>query len=712
MNEVMMVRPNPELLAPHMEDCRTAGDVANLLTAICLDKPVVVLAEEGAKAISKVAAWGESAATTSKQVFGPVDASRLDGYLLARKMEFVAAFQGHWTPTGGSAVPVRAASRWAICARMLADLNTAISLKGGRGPFAGLPWVEVMPLLASPRTFQKAVGISLAAIKAKAAAMKGAAVAAWGGESRSGMDAAMAEACQVRDLVPAKDQAGILAPGEGDARLDDLEAGRLFEIMSLVVRANPAPVGALGEEFARAVGDFLAGASGRQTMRTVKAQSAWMRGLMPSRANYQPCAVCGFPAFFERDVAETGGKPERGWLSGKVLGAGWKPGTAEDGTVDVPICAPCRAEKIIAEDGLRAFGRHPIRLVNLGGRPIPAADLTHAYSETWGSSVQGEGEADLPSGGSAPFGDVGDHQVKLSGAISFATLRQKLSYAYLYLRSQGHDVALDLPGARHPIGVFGWVPPSCREGADPGALAEDLQEAFLRVRVSKLAMQGYGSHAKTPFERKKARERSLLTAPRDLMIRTLMDAVREMQTKPTLIQPILNIFTLNGGKPMRFANLNLLDEAVAWAEAAHPTLSTRREIYFNRGAATKAMSECLDQMMRTVPGERVGVAMAALTRNINRFLRADEAAKVPTIMADLQERLGRYAELSQAELSTLRNQLDPLIRAAIRNGVRYTPGQNNFCTRLKRRLNDPETVVVTVEDEPLPETGTDSAVQA
>jgi hypothetical protein len=557
-----------------------------------------------------------------------------------------------------------------------------------------MPWVEVFSLLGSPVNFDRAAKLSLAAINAKPGHLKGASVAAWSGQGRSGLDAAMAETCQVKDLVPAKDQTVILTAREGDLRIDELAPERLFEIMVGIVDMNPVPPGLLVNEFTRALGDFLVPESGVLPMRTLKAQTAWMRGLMPSTLGYQPCVVCGFPAFFEKDVAETGGKPERGWFTGSLLGAGWQPGTPSTGTVDISVCIPCRAEKIITEDGLRIYGRHPIRLFNLGQSPIAQEDVFRAYNETWGFSISAEDDGSssaIPAGGSGPFGDVGDQEAKVGGAISFATLRFKLTYAYLYLRSRGYDVALDLPGALHPQGVFGWVPEPCRPGA-----------TFLRQRVSKLAMQGYASNPRTPFERKKARVRSILTSPGSQLVLTLMEAVREMLKKPQLIRPITDIFTINGGKPMRFANLNLLDEAVAWSEAAYPILSNNRTIW-NEGGATKAMSEAMDQMMRTVSEERVGVAMAAITRNINKYLKAEEAAKVPAVMADLQVRLGKYALLSQSELSALRNQLDPLIRAAVRNGVRYTPEQNNFCRRWKRRLNDPVDVVADFE-EPIPET--------
>ncbi len=706
-------RPNPDILAPHLENASTPGKVAQKLLGIqLLNRSVVVCAEAGAPSVSNEAAWGGSQSTTSKPVFGPQEAESLEGYLELKRAEFVAAFDRFWTPEGQERVPVRAATRWAICARVLADLRMAIRQRPEiTDPFSGMPWIDIVQKLASPATFSRAVDQALAALRAKPEATRGNAYHAWSGTSRSGMDPALAGACQVNDLVPEKDRASILkSVDEGLCAVDSLESARLFEILLGIIARNPVPTGPVMAELERALADFAIPDSGVIPMARFKSQTAWMRGLMSSPVKYKPCAVCGFPAFYEQSEKEAGGKPDHGWMAGSILGGGWAPGTADNATVDVAICLPCKAEKILTEEGVRRFGRHPILLFNVGHDPIPLQLITSLYDETWG--IKGTKEEDdgfLEPGTRVAFGDVGDRMIEVKAAPSLTYLKTKLTYAFLALRKAGYDLAIDLPGAMHPIGIFGWMPEACREAAE-SELDQATLEARIRLLVSRLPFSGYGG-AKADFVQRAAKQRSIMMSPWASVVRTLIDAVREMQKEPRLIRAITEIFEINGGACMRTNNLNLLEEAVAWAEAAHPTLSTRKEIFFNRGSATKAMSEAFDNMLQVPPEERLGVAMAALSRNINRYLRSEEAMLVPAVLADLQTRIGNYIHLPQAELVSLRNQLDPMIRAAIRLGVRYTPNQNNFVTRLKRRMNDPESVVIT-QDEELVEPATAAVGQA
>lgn len=680
---IAMVRPNPGILEGVIREsgARTPAAIAGLLVSAVANKPLLDAdAPRGAGELgSGEAAWGKSHAGTAKSVFRGGDAALIPGYLVERKRQFLTAFRG------GEGVV--SATRWAICARLLADLGAGLDPKGGMGPFVGLPYVEVMGFLSSPRCFAGGVAHILPTVEGKPAWVleQSPSFRSWG-RTRTGLENVLNDTCQVRDLLPEKDR-DLLLDGEAEQLLVRVEAERLHELLCALVGRHPVPPSLEMRELERAVGDFLLPEGGMVPVSKVKSQVLWNRGLMESPASYKPCQVCGFPVFFAGKLGSVSAKPDFGWLVGGITGNGWRPGDAE-GTVPVPVCYCCQAEKILVEDGTHRFGKTPVMLFNRGERTIPGALLEEVWRDTNERSggpkdLRGCTQVDLSAGDAIRFTDVSDRLMEAKSTPSMAYLRKKLSYAYLRLSQEGYKVAFAFGTEPHPCGIFGWVPK-----VEPAEASQRITELRVHLQISHLPFRGY-SRRSEDYAALAKRERAILMGDYTSAILALADAMRSMELNPYLAKAIQNIFDINGGAPMRFANLDLMEEAAFWAEAAYPYLADKREIW-QSGGSTKAFSEAINNMQRAAPGGRVGAAMAGVTRNISEYLGGEQAKEVAPLLEEMQKRFERYAELNNAELQAFRNSLDPMIRAAVTFGAKYRPDQNNWCKLTKRRLNDPE----------------------
>jgi hypothetical protein len=687
--------PNPTLLRPlglmqtlldPLKGPLTPDRIASTISGDVTSKPIAITT---ADARLGATSWG-SAPTPRAQAFSSQEASGILAYVETHRQEFLQAFN----PPDDKSLKV--SGTYHLCARLLADAG--IGLKGRKipNPFADLPYIAILDLIKANNQAPVASAKAEAMLEQKPDFLQLGPVKAWKRGTVEGLVPMLQATCQIKDLVPAKDREAVRAlmpPQEFlgdplDKALDVVPPALLYEVLRHVLAANPVPASSIQECETLAVADFTVDAQGTMSAGSLKRAAGWMRGLLmldtPS-IRYTPCRICGFPAFYGKDASEVKGRPEEGYMVGSILGGGWQPGTSASATAEVPICKCCRSEKKQAEGGVKAYGHHPVLLVNLGSEPIPEDVYAPIYNLTRcgpGGILEVSVDA-VPAGGSSAFTDLSEGQREVTAAPDFSYFKTKLTWAYLALRKQGYEVAFALPGQKHPTGIFGWVPPAALTGG--AALEQAEHTAHLHLLLSQFPFYGYLMTKKSDIPDQLKRQKVILATPKAGHLTVFADIIRWIDNNPIgaprLLKPLNHFLEINGGNAMKCANLDILQEAKAWAEAAVPTFASSVDVWQKRGADTKAFREAMDAMLTVPPERRVGVAMAALSRNVSDYLNAEARAKVSEVLEGLQVRLESYAAISQCELVKLANQLAPMIKVSISYGVKFAPDQDNYCKR-------------------------------
>lgn len=702
-----LMRPNPSILQPYIAEAKTAREVFDVLQGICMDRPVLNRSETRDQIMTF---WSEPG-PVQKPVFSPSQAPFILNYLRSNRDDMILALKDAGVARG-------IGTRWQLCARILTDVHTAFVTQKAMDPFSNLPLVSSIPDgLRAPVSYRKAAEAFSAFLATREPQGNVArnAVANWVPGTATGLVAAVSTICQVADLVPAKDRAAFAEEVQDvdlESRLIDVEAPGLFSTLCWIVARNPVPMSPADLAMVEALEPFLA--EDEPTMSACRAMTTWTR-----TRGKASCTLCGYPIFDTSRVTQ-----ETGWQVGDVLGGGWQPGTPHNTTAEVPVCLCCRAEKIVAERGVRKFGRHPIHLFNLGSEPIPGPIVAKAYADTHHTGDNTEATKTTRSavapGESTEFGDMADGtRGDVRDVPSIQHLRHRLTYAYFSLLNQGYRVAFEVPHTVLPRGIFGYVPPEAGEEASPEKIEAATRAAWFRRRVADLANVGLtpGSDAKTAAARNLALERVILSSAPNVLLGRFLSAVCKAHSlhnpaspypKPlyTHVVDILST-TSDGDCPMTFENINLREEAIAWAEATHPYLLSRRN-FGRKGGDTKVFYEVMDAMRRVGggPDARADVGCTALLRGVkvtttsgNRsFLKAEAQERQQAILDGLYERITRYSKLPAHQIRKLANYLAPMISMAVRSGVRLSPDlpQNNFVIRLDRRMNDAPEQVSTV----------------